>query len=208
MANKADRFYFKNFVEAAECCCKAADYLVECLSNYDPDKISFMLESMHAHEHMADMKKHEMSSALAKAFVTPLDREDLDQLSQNIDEVADKVEEVLQRFYVNQIQTVTPEAIEFARKIAGCCRLMREMLRQFENFRRQDDELQKLIIELNNAEEECDGFYLQAAVKIRTQCTNVLEVLDWREIYDYMEECADACEHVADCISTIVMKNT
>ena len=207
MANKADRFYFQNFVEAAECCCKAADYLVDCLANYDPEKISFMLESMHTHEHMADMKKHEMSSALAKAFVTPLDREDLDELSQNIDEVADKVEEVLQRFYVNQIQTVTPEAIEFARKIAGCCRLMREMLRQFENFKRHE-ELQKLIIELNNMEEECDGFYLQAAVKIRTQCTNVLEVIDWREIYDYMEECADACEHVADVVSTIVMKNT
>ena len=207
MANKADRFYFQNFVEAAECCCKAADYLVECLVNYDPEKISFMLESMHAHEHMADMKKHEMSEALAKAFVTPLDREDLDVLSQNIDEVADKVEEVLQRFYVNQIQTVTPEAIEFARKIAGCCRLMREMLRQFENFKRHE-ELQKLIIELNDMEEECDGFYLKAAVKIRTQCKNVLEVIDWREIYDYMEDCADACEHVADVVSAIVMKNT
>lgn len=207
MANKADLFYFRNFVEAAECCCKAADYLVECLTHYDLDRIKFMLASMHAHEHMADMKKHEMSSALAKAFVTPLDREDLDELSQNIDEVCDRVEEVLQRFYVNQIRSVTPEAVEFARKIAGCCRLMREMMRQFENFKRQE-ELQSLIVELNNMEEDCDAFYLEAAVKLRSQCSDVLEVIGWREIYDYMEDCADACEHVADSVSTIVMKNT
>ena len=29
-----------------------------------------------------------------------------------------------------------------------------------------------------------------------------------REIFDKLEACADACEHVGDCIETIVMKNT
>ena len=38
MANKADRFYYENFIEAADCACKAADYLVECLSAFDPQK--------------------------------------------------------------------------------------------------------------------------------------------------------------------------
>ena len=207
MANKADRFYFQNFVQSAECCCKAADYLVECLVNYDPKRIRFMLESMHAYEHMADMKKHEMSSALAKAFITPLDREDLAELSQNIDEAVDCIEEVLQRFYVNQIQVVLPEAIEFAKKIAGCARLMKDMMLEFENYKKFDA-LQKLIIELNHTEEECDAYYLEATVKLRGECEDVLDVISWREIYDYMENCADACEHVADSVETVVMKNT
>ncbi len=207
MANKADRFYFQNFVEAADCCCKAADYLVECLNNYDPKRIKFMLDSMHTFEHMADIKKHEMSSALAKAFVTPLDREDLAELSQNIDEAVDCIEEVLQRFYVNQIQTVHPDAIVFAEKIAGCAQLMKSLLENFENFKRNDG-LQKMIIDLNHTEEECDAFYLEATVKLREQCKDVLEIISWREIYDYMENCADACEHVADSVETVVMKNT
>ena len=46
MANKADRFYFKNFIEAADCACKGANYLVECLTNYQPEKIREMLEEM------------------------------------------------------------------------------------------------------------------------------------------------------------------
>ena len=207
MANKADRFYFENFVQAAECCCKAADYLVECLVNYDPKRIRFMLESMHAYEHMADMKKHEMSSALAKAFITPLDREDLAELSQNIDEAVYCIEEVLQRFYVNQIQVVLPEAIEFARKIAGCARLMKDMMLEFENYKKYDA-LQKLIIDLNHAEEECDRIYMEATMNIRKHCTDVLDVVSWREIYARMENCADACEHVGDCVDMVVMKNT
>ena len=207
MANKADKFYFENFIEAAEYSCKAADYLVECLTAYDPEQIEKMLETMHDFEHSADKKKHEMSTALAKAFVTPIDREDLAELSQNIDEVADTIEEILQRFYVNQIRTVSPEAILFAQKIADCCVLMKNMLMEFEHFKKSDH-MKTMIIEINRAEEECDRFYLEAVIAVRKQCSEVLDIISWREIYDYMENCVDACEHVADSVGTIVMKNT
>ncbi len=207
MANKADKFYFENFIEAAEYSCKAADYLVECLTAYDPEQIEKMLETMHDFEHSADKKKHEMSTALAKAFVTPIDREDLAELSQNIDEVADTIEEILQRFYVNQIRTVSPEAILFAQKIADCCVLMKNMLMEFEHFKKSEH-LKTMIIEINRAEEECDRFYLEAVIAVRKQCSEVLDIISWREIYDYMENCVDACEDVADSVGTIVMKNT
>lgn len=77
MASKQDEFFFQNLIAAAESSCKAAEYLVECLKNYDYGNIEGMLEKMHTFEQAGDIKKHEMSAALAKAFVTPVDREDL-----------------------------------------------------------------------------------------------------------------------------------
>lgn len=207
MAHNADRFYYENFIAAADCSCKAANYLIECLTNYNPSNIKTMLETMHKFEHAADEKKHEMSATLARAFVTPFDREDLAELSQNIDEVVDKVEEILQRFYVDEIQTVTPECLEFAKKIAGCCEQMKDMLMELANFKKPA-KLHSLIIALGNTEEECDGFYLEATKKARKLSDNVLDIIAWRKIYDCMESCADACEHVADSVETIVMKNT
>ena len=205
--SKADRFYFENFIEAADCACRAAGYLVECLKKFQPDQVGKMLEVMHEHEHAADQKKHEMTMALAKAFVTPLDREDLAELSQNIDEVTDKIEEILQRFYINQIQTVTRDGLLFAKKIADCCRLMKDMLSELENFKKPE-KLHAMIVELNHTEEECDAIYLESALRVREQRSDVLEIVAWREIYHCMESCADACEHVADSVETIVMKNT
>lgn len=207
MANKADKFYFENFVAAAECACKGAHYLVECLKNYDLSRIEEMVKEMHAFEHAGDIKKHEMSSALAKAFVTPVDREDLALISQNIDEVSDCIEDVLQRFYIDDIKTITPEAIEFAEKISSCCELMKNTLTEFVNFKKPA-KLHEMIIELNHREEECDALYLKATIGIRKQTADVLEIISWREIYDRMEDCADACEHVGDCVETVVMKNT
>ncbi|MBR2949329.1 MAG: DUF47 family protein [Lachnospiraceae bacterium] len=162
---------------------------------------------MHTYEHDADTKKHEMTKALAKAFVTPIDREDLAVISQNIDEVCDCIEEVLQRFYVDQIQIITPEAIKFAERIVSCCVLMRDMLVELANFKKPQ-KLHSMIIELSHMEEICDKLYLEATLRVREHCSDVLDIISWREIYDRMESCADACEHVGDSIEMIVMKNT
>lgn len=207
MARKADRFYFENFIEAADCACRAANYLVECLSGYELSRIKEMLATMHEIEHEADEKKHEMSSALAKAFVTPIDWEDLADISHNIDEVTDCIEEVLQQCYVWQVTAIPSEAVEFAKHIVSCCTMMKDMLGEFENFKKPG-KLHDMIIELSHAEEVCDVFYLEASLSARDRCGDVLELITWRRIYDRMENCADACEHVGDCVDTVVMKNT
>ena len=36
----------------------------------------------------------------------------------------------------------------------------------------------------------------------------VYRLAAWREIYIYLERCADACEHVADTVESVVMKNS
>ncbi len=203
---KSDRFYFENYAAAAECCGKAAAYLQECLTNYDYANIKTMLENMHAIEHEADGVKHEMTAALAKAFVTPMEREDMAQISANIDEVADFIEEVMQRIYVNRIQTIMPEAIEFAAKIVECCEMMKEMLSELVNFKKPK-KLHEMIISLSHKEEECDRLYLEGTLKAADFSSDVLTVIFWREIFDKLEKCADACEHVGDSIETIVMKN-
>ena len=105
------------------------------------------------------------------------------------------------------MQTIPPEAVEFTRKIVSCCSKMQDMLKELPNFKKPE-KLHKMIIELNNAEEDCDRFYLDATMKIREHYTDVLEIVAWREIYDYLEDCADACEHVADSVEAVVMKNT
>ncbi len=207
MASKQDKFFFDNLIEAADCACKAASYLVECLSDYDVKRMQNMLEIMHKYEHQGDEKKHIMSSALAKAFVTPVDREDLDLLSHNIDDVTDCVEDVLMTLYVNHIKQIPNEVVNFTRLILRSCGVMKDMLQEFENFKKPT-KLHDLVIKLSDLEEEGDRLYLQYKYNIRETFTDVLEIISWREILDKMETCLDACEHVGDCVDTVVMKNS
>lgn len=207
MANKADKFYFENFIAAGECSKQAAVCLADYLENYDATEISEYLIRIHEIEHDGDSKRHAMSAALAKAFVTPVDREDLALISNNIDHVTDAIEEVVQHLYVDRIKTILPEAKMFAKKIVECCNLMTEMLCEFENFKKPA-KLREMIIELNNKEEECDDLYLKALLAAYDHCKDPLEIIFWREIYEHLERCADACEHVGDVVETVVMKNS
>lgn len=188
---KSDRFYFDNFAQTAALSKKAALYLVECLKNYDADKITSMLDEMHSIEHSADKKKHEMNAALVKAFVTPVDREDLDMLSQKLDDVIDELEEILQKFYIYDIRTIRPDAIEFAEKLVTACELISSAMTEFKSFKKSK-KISSLIIELNNVEEECDRLYLTSMRALTSDTADVLENVSWRKIYDCFESCADA----------------
>lgn len=203
---KGDKFYYDNFAACAALSKKAAMYLVECLENYDPSKIEDMLKNMHEIEHAADKKKHEMNDALAKAFVTPVDREDLDMLSHNLDHVTDKVEEIMQKFYIYDIQTVDAGAIEFAKKIVNSCELVCDLMNDFGNFKRSK-KIHDMIIKLNDAEEECDKLFLASMRALTKNSEDVLATVSWRHIYECFESCADACEHVSECVGTVIMKN-
>ncbi|MBQ7045925.1 MAG: DUF47 family protein [Clostridia bacterium] len=204
---KSDKFYFQNFEDSTALSKKAALYLVECLENYDANNIEQMLTTMHEIEHSADIKKHEMSAALAKAFVTPVDREDLDLVSHNLDQVTDTIEEVLQKFYIYNIQTVDASAIEFAKKLVKSCELLCELMSEFENFKRSK-KIHELIVALNDVEEECDRLYLSSMRELTANAKDALTVVFYHKIYDCFESCADACEHVSECIGSVIMKNT
>ncbi|MBO5317009.1 MAG: DUF47 family protein [Oscillospiraceae bacterium] len=204
---KGDKFYFENFAASAALSKEAASYLVECLENYDPEKLEQMMVSMHGIEHRADKKKHEMNAALAKAFVTPVDREDLDMLSHRLDDVTDKIEEVLQMFYINNIQSVDPAAVEFAKNIVKACDVLCSVMGEFENFKRSK-KIHDLIIVLNDVEEDCDKLYLQSMRALSVNGADALTVIAWRDIYACLEACADACEHAGDCVGSVIMKNT
>ena len=207
MSKKTDAFYFENFKSVAELCVKAAEYLVEFLADYNPALLLERMETMHSFEHAADMKKHEMSEALAKAFITPLEREDLAELSGNLDEVADNIEEVLQRFYVDEPKEVTPESIRFAENVLACCHELVALFEELENYKKPQ-KLREAVIRISDLEEACDKIYLEGYRNIKKESNDVLEIVAWRKIYDYLERCADACEHVADSVDKIVMKNS
>ncbi|MBQ9940727.1 MAG: DUF47 family protein [Clostridia bacterium] len=207
MSKKSDMFYFENFLSVSQLCCNAADYLVECLKNYNVSNLEDEISHMHKYEHEADIKKHEMSRSLSKAFITPLEREDLAELSHTLDDVTDNIEEVLQLIYMEEPQEVTNESVVMAVKIASCCRAMERMFKELHNFNKPE-KLLGAIVELNDLEEECDLLYLQAYKKIRKEKTDALEIIFWRKVYDYLERCADSCEHVADIVDMIVMKNS
>ena len=110
MAKKQDVYYFNNFVACAEESCHAAHLLKDVLANFNPDDLTGRLDEMHAIETRADGRKHEAMDRLAKEFIPPIEREDIITLSQYLDDLTDKIEDVLLRIYMNHVTRIEPAA--------------------------------------------------------------------------------------------------
>ena len=207
MARKQDAYYFDNFIACAEESCHAASLLRKVLGDFKPQELEKYLEDIHEIENRADGKKHEMLDRLAKEFIPPIEREDIVELSQHIDTVTDKVEDVLMRVYMGNAQEIEPDALEMTDVVIQCCEKVRELLTDFADFRRSKN-LKELIIQINALEETSDRLFMRSMRKLHTECSDPLHIIVWREIYSYLERCADACEHVADTVESVVMKNS
>ena len=81
------------------------------------------------------------------------------------------------------------------------------MMTLFADFK-HSKELHNRIVQINSMEEEADKIFIDSMYRLHTTCTDPLTIITWREIYLYLEKCADACEHVADIVESVIMKNS
>ena len=204
---KKDYDYFQAFTQAVDYSCQAAEILKNTLTYFDTDKLNDRLKDIHGVEHAADLGKHEMMSELARAFITPIEREDILELMQELDDVTDDIEDVLIRTYIFHILSIREDALRFADIISRCCGEMLKMMKEFRDFRKSKT-IHEMIVAINDLEEEGDRLYTEAVRRLFMHSKDPIELMVWREIFDRMEKCCDACEHVANIVESIIMKNS
>lgn len=207
MARRQGNDYFRMFVEQADYACKAANYLSKIFHDFDAAKLPEQMKKMHEIEHDADIAKHTMVRKLIKEFMPPIDREDIMQLAQQLDDVTDSIEDVLLRVYIYHIEDIHQDAIQFAELITQCCDELKKTMQEFHNFKKSSS-IHSGIIEVNRLEEVADDRYTEFLRKLFANRPDPLEAHAWAEIYDYFEKCCDACEDVTDTIESVILKNS
>ena len=206
MGKEKDVNYFDLFVEAIEHSCKAASMLKEMVANYSDDEKA--IQAIHAVEHDGDRIYHKLVDALNHAFITPIEREDIMQLAQSIDDLTDSIEDIAVRLHMFHITNIRNEAMEFLDVIENGCNTIKKTLMEFKNFKKSKV-IGEYVIEINHCEELGDEIYRRAVRRLFDECAAYpLEVIKWREAFEIMENCCDACEDVADVIEGVIMKNS
>ena len=155
MARKQN-IYFETFEEMMDLAARAAKFLHDALTNFSPESLEKQMEKMHDIEHLADEKKHVMMTRLAAEFVTPIDREDILLMANEIDEVVDKVEDVLIRMYMYNVKAIRKEATEFTDVVKRSCVRLQSAMKEFSNFKKSK-ELHQAVVDVNTMEEEGDA---------------------------------------------------
>ena len=201
--SKEERF-FDYFIETSEIICKAASLLDDLTNNYV--NVNEKIKSIEDTEHACDTIVHKILNELNKAFITPIDREDIYLIARELDNITDDIEAAAQRFSMYNVQKVRPEAIVLSKLIVNATNELKNVILEMKTMKKSKS-LEKRIIEVNNIEDEADTAFRDAMTNLFLTEKDAIEVIKWKEIIDFFENTIDACEDVANIIEGVVMKH-
>ena len=199
--------YFEIFIKLVDYSCKAARLLINVMTDYRPEDLDIHMVQMHEIEHNADVGKHEMMEKLAREFITPIEREDIIDMANQIDNVTDAIEDVLMRLYMFNIMVIRKDALDVALLIEQCCNELKRALEEFGNFRKSKT-LHNHIVEVNRLEEVGDKLYTEATRRLYVSEMDPIAVAAWTHVFHILEKACDSCEDVSDVIERVLMTNS
>lgn len=204
---KVKNDYFKLMEQQMEHCVQAAALLEEILRNFSSENIIVQRDKMHEIEHSADEIHHDILTRLSAEFITPIDQEDILHLVQIIDDVTDALDEVVLEFYMFHIDKMPSEAPELSKIVNHCVKALYEAVKELKNFKKPEN-LRKMLVEVNTIESDADKVYIEAIHKLFGSESDSKVLIGSKVIYESLEDCCDLCEHAADVIEQIIIKNT
>ena len=205
--NKRDAYYFESFVEQCQFSCEIARRTTQLLENFEYGEVKDNLIELHGIEHAADQKQHEISAHLIKEFIAPLEREDIVQMAQEIDDLTDAIEDIMITCYEYDVRQVDDVVLKYMEMIEKSVESLLELLKKFENFKK-DASLTQIIVEINQQEEAGDRIYREAMHALFVNETDPKRLIATRELYKCLENVMDDIEDLANLTETIIMKNT
>lgn len=199
--------YFQLLEQQIGFCVQASELLEEILHHADENNIQEYKERMHEIEHMADDVHHDILTRLSAEFITPIDQEDILRLVQIIDDITDALDEVVMELYMFCIRRIPEAAPAISSHVNRCVKALHAAAGELKNFKKPE-KLREQLIEVNTIESEADAVYTEAIHTLFRTETDCKALIGAKEIYDSLEHCCDLCEHAADVIDQIIIKNT
>lgn len=222
MARKHKIDYYEMFIKTSDYAVQYAQELVAFLeSHFDedagtgtfaPSEPLLKLQELHAIEEAADSVTHEVITNLAGEFVTPIEREDILSLAEQLDDLVDDIDEVLQRIHMYCVWEFTPEVLTMARTMLQATEAVQVTCTKLTYFKKSNS-INDYIVRIHDCEDEGDVIFTRAVHKVferamSGQLSTSAFAYGIERVLTSLEKCCDRAETVGNTITTVITKNS
>jgi hypothetical protein len=203
MFGSRDSQFYQLFEASAANVAEAAEALLQLTKEPENrERITMELENL---EHKGDGLTHDIIAELNRAFITPIDREDIFQIAKETDNILDAIEATAHRYIMFEITETNEAAEQLAAMIVASSG---ELVRIMHWMRKIKHMTNECIVEINRIEDDGDKIYRKAVKELYKNHSEPVRIIQWREIYDHLEDTLDALEDVANVVEGIAMKHS
>ncbi len=143
---------------------------------------------------------------LQKTFITPIDREDIQAVIEQLDSILDQIKEIMDKMSMYHPGTPTPGAIAMAQIVAKCTQEIRKSVSYMRNLKENYLKIEARSEKVNNLESQGDVYYHEEMARLFTECTDPIHIIKWKEIFFAIEEVVDDCEILVRTFQRVVLK--
>jgi len=156
------------------------------------------------YEHINDKLTHDIFMELGKNFITPFDREDIQQLTASLDDIADFIYASVK--YIRLYKTPhLPSFPLFAKHINDCVTELKKAIYNMRDFKNTDEVLASCV-EINRIENVADDLFSNELAALFESKRDVIDIIKLKNILEYLEDVSDKCEDAANIIESILVK--
>jgi uncharacterized protein len=199
---REEKFY-QLFLKQVEIISEASLLLVEGV-RAGSSRLTDAASEINALEHQGDEVIHELLTRLNQTFITPLDPEDIHNLSSALDNVLDGLEDTAHRLVSYRIHPIPATMVTLADLVASCAKSLKGAFVALE----KSGPILDHCIEINRLENEADGIGRAAVADLFEREKDPITLIKLKEVYEFFEATIDSCEDVADVLQNVVVKNS
>ncbi|MDQ1909373.1 DUF47 family protein [Paenibacillus sp. GD4] len=155
-------------------------------------------------EHQGDEITHTIFKGLNKVFITPLDREDILELTSKVDDVLDGIEATIARFDYMDLHVSDKYMQEFSAVIVASCQHILDAFKLL--AKKKYMQITEHTVKINSLENEGDRLMREGIRDIFKNPTDPYHDFKLKELYERLEQTTDACEDVANILDSVVLR--
>src|SRR3954469_7731558 len=199
-----DTVFYDLFENIADRVVASATHLQKLTQEFP--RIDASIQMIRNEEHEADNLCHAALDRLDRTFITPFDREDIHTLVGGLDDIIDGIDALAKRFPLFHVKAMEPAFEQQADLLVQATVAVSEAVHRLRRSRKLS-ELSDKLIEIHHKESIGDDNHHAALSRLFGGGIDALEVMKWKELYDYIEDAIDGCEDVGNTLERIVLKN-
>ncbi len=201
-----DHSFFPLFESDAQNLVKAAMLLKELVASNDADNHERLYKEIKDVEHLGDEITDNTYKQLNKSFITPFDREDIHQLTSNIDNVVDSINGISRRVCLYKPKKLIPAYKEIADLIYEAAIEIEKAIHCLKDPVTNKEKITKACIRVKEIEHDADELYFIGVSELFEKEEDPKELLKNNKILEIFERCVDEEEDVTDTLKAILIK--
>jgi predicted phosphate transport protein (TIGR00153 family) len=198
--------FFPILKEMADVLLVASDLIIECVQNNDHEKAIDYYKKIKEQERKGDALSGRIFDELNSTFITPFDREDINNLSNRLDDVTDYINSCAKKIVLYNPRQMPESAVDLAHLIREGAVCIGKAVDELDVLKKNSKKIKEYCAELHVIENKADDVYENFLIDLFENQKDAVEIIKLKEIMYELEKATDAAEYVGKIIKTIIVK--